>query len=242
MKPRIFFAIAAIYTLALASCSPDDEPQLPGIPINGVRWAPMNVAAPGRFAAVATDPGMFYQWGRRTGWSFADPLVSSPAGNAWNSTEMAGEVWDTAADPCPEGWRLPTQQDFRKLLDTDMVRRKWSDDGSGGGVSIPGWNTRATEQETDPQGIVFTDGTTGERVFFPAAGMRYREGGAKMNDKTDGFYWSTWEGDGQPEGNEDWPGEAAFFLWFFKDLATSPPSFMYGPARPEGYSVRCVLK
>ena len=124
MKKYVFLAAAAVSALLLASCSQDEPEDLPGILINGVRWAPTNVAAPGVFATSVFDAGLHYQWGRRTGWlgsSDDTPPVSSPAGETWNSIPEAGVQWEAAADPCPEGWRLPTQKDFEKLLDYGKV-------------------------------------------------------------------------------------------------------------------------
>jgi len=82
----------------------------PGVSINGVIWAKCNVDAFGTFAAAPESYGMFYQWNRRTGWSSTDPLTSSPAGAVWNSSIPTGDVWTAANDPCPTGWRVPTEE------------------------------------------------------------------------------------------------------------------------------------
>jgi len=44
----------------------------------------LTVAAPGSFATNPEDPGMFYQWNRKTGW----PATGSVTG--WNNTTPVG--------------------------------------------------------------------------------------------------------------------------------------------------------
>jgi uncharacterized protein (TIGR02145 family) len=265
---RYIFPVAVAYTLFFASCSQNETEDLPGILINGVRWAPTNVAAPGAFATSALEDGMFYQWGRRTGWWNAVdslPPVSSPAGEVWNDTPAAGDRWATSADPCPEGWRLPTQKDFEKLLDSEKVSfRGTADDlGDGGGGGIPDWNSRAdmklsreTRSMGDPfdrdglkrrdeysaaaQGIVFTDRRSGEQLFLPVAGMRYRDAGRLQNRDTDGFYWFLWEG-GDIPNNLNIETDGCYF-WFCVETVNDPPKTLAYTARAEGFSVRCVLK
>ena len=87
-----------------------------GVLINGITWATRNVDAPGTFAEKPESLGMLYQWNRRIGWSATDPITSSPSGNTWNNTAATGISWTTANDPCPAGWRLPTKEDFEKLV------------------------------------------------------------------------------------------------------------------------------
>lgn len=268
MKSRFFLTATAICALALVSCSSGKplEAEPSGILINGVRWAGANVAEPGRFAASFADSGMFYQWGRRTGWNSTDlpALVSSPEGQIWSDAEVSGDSWPAAATPCPEGWRLPTQSDFFKLLDPDKVSYRWSGEEPGGGIDIPGWgtgsravggavllfrgysDTRAEDGNEDcsgVEGMIFTDRSTGRQLFLPAAGVRYRDDGRLMNVGTDGFYWSLWEGSEFPDGVN--PDTGAFFFEFFRDSEDLPPGYFYSPVndtRLEGYSVRCVLK
>jgi hypothetical protein len=272
MKNR-HLAAAIVAAVLLAACSQDETEDLPGILINGVRWAPTNVAAPGIFATSTLDDGMFYQWGRRTGgWNAVDslPPVSSPAGDMWESTPLSGERWESVADPCPEGWRLPTQNDFYKLLDAEKVSYRGTadkpDDGGGGG--IPGWNSRAGAERdvvilssdgdrdafdrdglkrrgnpANHGGVIFTDRLSGEQLFFPAAGMRYRDEGELMNADTDGFYWMLWEGT-LDDDDTDLSVGVVFFKVFI-DTAIQSPDVYYSPdygTRLEGYSVRCVLK
>jgi hypothetical protein len=270
MKKYIFPAVAVLVSvLLLVSCSQNEREDLPGILINGVRWAPANIAAPGEFAASATDPGMLYQWGRRTGWSSAGddlPPVSSPAGTAWNSTPATGDQWEAAADPCPEGWRLPTYEDFKKLLDTEKVSYLGSADDPDG-IGVPPWGgsravaedgtvlshaegidqldrdglkRRAGDDFSGAEGIIFTDRLSGEKLLFPAAGKRSYDAGGLRNPGTDGFYWFLWDGGNMPDGFDI--ETVGCFFWFFVETHETPPRLSALPVRAEGFSVRCVLK
>jgi len=91
--------------------------------INGLRWATRNVDAPGKFAAHPEDAGMFYQWNRKVGWSATDPITSSDGNNTWNMYPAAGNTWEKTNDPCPPGWRVPTQSELGSLAN---VGSRWT--------------------------------------------------------------------------------------------------------------------
>jgi len=70
-------------------------------------------------------------------------------------------TWKESQNVCPTGWRLPTEEDLKKLIDS--------------GTSI--WTG---------DGIYFGSGDN--RVFFPAAGSR---DGAFYDVSSCGYYWSS---------------------------------------------------
>ena len=119
-----------------------------GVVINGVRWATRNVAEPGRFAINPEDPGMFYQWNRKTAWSATAAYIPN-----WNTSYPAGDIWEEANDPSPAGWHVPTVNDFQKLLDRSKVDDEWC-------------------TENGINGRRFTDKESGKSIFLPAAGRR----------------------------------------------------------------------
>lgn len=139
-----------------------------GVTINSVKWATRNVNAPGHFTAALGDPGMFYQWNSAIGWSATGAPVDSNGGTAWNSAWNGNGTmltWESANNPCPAGWRLPTQDEFTSLV-------------NAGGT----WTT------TPAEGLVFGSGTT---VFFPAAGYRDPgSSGALSGLNFNGDYWA----------------------------------------------------
>ena len=138
-----------------------------GVVINGVRWATRNVDAPGTFAYHPENPGMFYQWNRKIGWRATRNV------RGWDSSMPTGDTWTRANDPCPAGWRVPTQAEIQSL---DNTYFQWTNvnDISGG------W---------------FTDKNSGNNIFLPAAGWRNRSG-TLGNAGTLGYYWSNTSVDG----------------------------------------------
>jgi uncharacterized protein (TIGR02145 family) len=154
--------------------STEDE----GVVINGVKWATRNVDKPGTFAASPESAGMFYQWNRKMGWSNSEPLTDSDGGTSWNLEDTEGKKWAKANDPSPAGWRVPSEKELNKLLDTDKVTEEWTTLNS-------------------LKGSKFTDKKTGASLFLPAAGFIYnvRQGAYNQSCYHDkfgsyGIYWS----------------------------------------------------
>ena len=154
--------------------------------INGIHWAKCNIDKPGTFAAAPEESGMFYQWNNNVGWSATNPIVNSNGGKKWdhnrNSSTKDGYMitsWATNNDPSPKGWRLPSAEEFRTLLDTEKVSNEWT-------------------IQNGVNGRKFTDKKTGQSIFFPAAGNRYdasvefEEDNENLYDVgASGNYWSS---------------------------------------------------
>ena len=156
--------ISGIDWITFSNFSVPNTPE--GVLINGVVWATCNVDMPGNFASQPNEAGMFYQWNRNIGWSSADPMVNSNGGTVWNSSVPTGNSWETANNPCPTGWRLPTMAEQQSLVNSDSF---W---GKLDGVS----------------GRFF--GTGEQKVFFPAAGYRSGYYGDLSYVNYYGYYWS----------------------------------------------------
>jgi uncharacterized protein (TIGR02145 family) len=142
-----------------------------GVLINGVHWATTNVAAPGTFTANPWDFGMYYQWGTNVGWSATDPLTSSNGDTMWVDYTSTDEVWTSANDPCPDGWRVPSKEDFEALADKSRVSHKWT-------------------RQSSCDGVLFVDVATEKSIFLPASGRRRNSYGAIRDVGSFGFYWS----------------------------------------------------
>ncbi|GHT25423.1 hypothetical protein FACS189430_12000 [Bacteroidia bacterium] len=174
----------------------------PGVVINGVRWATRNIATPGYFASSPNDVGLFYQWNRKKAWAATGNV------SGWDDTNAEGDSWATANDPSPEGWRVPTRAELNKLLESDKVSSVWT---TQNGVN----------------GRLFTDITSGNTLFLPAAGYRDTSDGTLYNAGTFGFYWSSTAS-----------GTAfAYSLFFSSDYAD-----WYDGLRRYGFSVRSVAE
>jgi len=135
----------------------------PGVVINGIRWATRNVDAPGTFAARPESLGKLYQWNRRIAWS-----VRGTA-SGWDSSIPSGEKWTQANDPCPIGWRVPTEREMQKLLDAGS--NKTIMNGIGG----------------------FSFGSSSNQIFLPAAGYRSSDNGELGSITFGGYYWGNVE-------------------------------------------------
>ncbi|GHT16990.1 hypothetical protein AGMMS4956_20260 [Bacteroidia bacterium] len=136
-----------------------------GVEINGVVWAKRNVDDFGTFAATPEAPGKFYQWNRIAAWD------ATGAVTGWDATTPEGNNWAEENDPSPEGWRVPTEAELNKLLDSEKVSQEW--------VTTPAI------------GRLFTDIASGNTLFLPAAG--YRSGTSSLLNHADtyGYYWSS---------------------------------------------------
>ena len=175
-----------------------------GVVINGVKWATCNVDKPGTFAAKPEDPGMFYQWNRKKGW----PATGEVTG--WDSSGAAGNTWAKANDPSPAGWRVPTEDEFKKLIDEDKVKNEWT--------SVNGVNGRR-----------FTDKVSGNSIFLPAVSVRSYQDGTLDHYAVSqhGGYWSSTQ-----HNSYDYE---AYSLRFGVGNA-----FWGGTGRNQGISVRSV--
>jgi uncharacterized protein (TIGR02145 family) len=149
-----------------------------GVLINGIRWATRNVDAPGTFAASPEDAGMFYQWNRKKGWNATDEEVEG-----WDSSTPTGDTWEEENDPCPEGWRVPTQEELQRLVDAGST---WT--------TVNGINGRLF-------------GIASNQIFLPTVGMRHSNVSTLTNVGMNGVYrsntqngsegaWYLWFGSG----------------------------------------------
>jgi len=144
-----------------------------GVVINGVRWATRNVDLPGTFAAKPEDTGMFYQYNRNVAWAATGDV------DDWDTTKLdwdeslsgyENQRWRKTSDPSPAGWRVPEFGEIQTLLDVDKVDSE-----------------RATVNGIN--GFKFTDISTGNSMFLPAAGFRFYLG-ILDHEGALGYYWS----------------------------------------------------
>jgi uncharacterized protein (TIGR02145 family) len=154
--------VLAICTIAIEMYPLPIVPE--GVLINGIRWASSNVDKPGTFAKKPEDFGMYYQWGRQKGWDITGNEIE------WDSSVSTNTVWEKANDPCPTGWRIPTQYELRSL---NEVGSTWE--------TINGINGRLF-------------GTAPNEVFLPTAGIRFSQ---QVHNPpidavgTNGMYWGS---------------------------------------------------
>ena len=132
-----------------------------GVVIDGIRWATRNVGAPGTFAATPESPGMFFQWNNARAWAPTGTVTG------WSNTFSTATAWAPANDPCPRGWRIPTQAEFNSLR---LSGTEWTN-------------------QNGVYGRLF--GTAPNQIFIPAAGWRYNIDGSLQSANAVGDYWTS---------------------------------------------------
>jgi|GEM_PF-1342157 len=201
-------------TISEVVFTPEIEAECPcannpgGVAINGVCWATRNLATHGTFVQNPEDFGGLFQWGRR---GDGHERRNSPTTTTLSTSDVPGHgnfiifswennwsldwrspsddnLWGnpkTANDPCPQGWRVPTDAELLMLTNTTNVSSQWT--------TVNGVNGRT-----------FTDRNTGNNIFLPAAGWRNSTGTLDSVGTNNGNYWSS-----TPAA-----GTTARFLWF----------------------------
>ena len=205
-----FLGVALLATAFFTACKPD-EPKGGGDDngttttetgvINGVKWATRNVGASGSFVSAPENYGGLYQWNRKDTANF---LLNE---DYYASAYPTATSWLATNNPCPTGWRVPTQAELQSLLDTDKVTSEWT-------------------TENGINGRRFTDKTTNNSIFLPAAGSRGSFDGALDSVGEGGSYWSSTE-----NGSLD-----AY------SLLLSGNADLYYVNKAYGQSVRCVAE
>jgi len=191
----LLFITFAVSTAQAQNTATTDQ----GVVINGITWATRNVDAPGTFAKTPESAGMFYQWNRKIGWNVTDKKVSG-----WDKSIPQGVEWEKVNDPCPWGWRVPTLFEINSLVEIS------------GDIGLIITN--------DITVVEFTDTPTGNVLYLPIAGFRYRSDGGLLLGGT-GYYWSS----------SQYDSKFAYCLFFGKRR-----SVIFHQSRAEGQLVRCV--
>ncbi|MEN5133290.1 FISUMP domain-containing protein [Elizabethkingia anophelis] len=180
------------------------------------------------FSPEAGNHGLKVQWGRNitgtngvyyysqasdqansgtiAGWS-----QTNAANGAWNSGTETNPVKNTANDPCPSGYRVPTRTEWQAVIDNNSIER----------TDTALWTNSPTNYSsalyiTNPQGV--------STLMLPAAGYRHNADGALLFRGNYGFYWSS--------------GEATSLAYalYFHSSSVSVSDYN----RAYGFSVRCI--
>ncbi|MDE6483725.1 MAG: hypothetical protein K2L01_08250, partial [Rikenellaceae bacterium] len=149
------------------------------VTIGGVTWSSFNVDTPGKLAASVPSAllgtrqdsrGKFYQWNRKVAWSTNGDV------SGWNATTPSGNTWETANNPCPEGFIVPSNTQWTALISacnaTYYMGGTWS--------------------ATNYGYLTLTDKTnSANKLEFPAVGYLNHPSGALADAGICGPYWAS---------------------------------------------------
>ena len=149
-----------------------------GLP-SGVLWAETNIGA-----ETAADDGNYYAWGEATtkssySWSTYKYGTSESDITKYNSTD--GKTFlEIADDAACVNWgnscRMPTQEDFSELTNSNNCTWTWTSMENSSGSSVNGYKV--------------TSKKNGNSIFLPASGCRYKDNNP-TNYGSRGYYWSS---------------------------------------------------
>jgi len=187
--------LGIVYGQEVSFTSENEEvPSYPGTAFNAVKieglwWAPVNAGY-----SSSIKYGLLYQWNRKYGQDYLNTgVINGPvdlhegnqeinaenffaASNDWCSTQENIWVMTEEYNPCPDGWRVPTNSETNLLLGKGS---SWVNSNSGGLDGLPG---RWVGDDARGQKV--------NSVFFPAAGYREYNTGVRNGRNTYGAYWS----------------------------------------------------
>lgn len=221
----------AVVKVALGTLTREVLVQHCGTKIGNTVWANSNVDDPDTFAPNCEGRGKLYQYNTKNAFpsysldDHGDETTVVP-GFEMGPFDTHSETWAEENDPCPDGWRVPTQDEFKSLLAIDVAATPyfyfdyWKTQGMSVAGVFVGLDREVLKECT-------RDNMQGA-IFIPQAGMINRDTGLQ-NDWWDAALWTstnvgqTWDMWGLwMNGNQDYG-----FAWW---------------GSRTGASVRCVLK
>ena len=132
----------------------------------------------GKFIYSTSD--LKYNWLQINGDGSSNPENEGMDKDAWyqqlwnaNEGKDNSDIVKTATDPCPKGWRVPTQAE-------------WIAIGAGQEAAQSGTTWDATNLC-----LIVPGKESGKNLFLPATGYRYHVTGASRFQGAQGYYWSS---------------------------------------------------
>ncbi len=124
-----------------------------------------------------------------------DNWLSSQIDDLWYNNTSGASTTKTEYDPCPAGWRVPTNAELVSLVSGLNAGEYNYVSTTGQWKGESDWDTADSEDlHYGLPGFWFygnTTETTGNKVFFPAAGYRYYNDGSALVRGNYGYYWSS---------------------------------------------------
>ncbi|WP_407478021.1 FISUMP domain-containing protein [Elizabethkingia anophelis] len=197
----------------------------------------LGVTATDPFAVVKENHGAKYQWGYKPTnpnlsdnryYTQADDQNNSGTITGWNTTIVANGSWNTgteaipaknaANDPCPTGYRVPTNTEWLGVVNT--ARNFKEDYGTNWTASPTNFGSVLRIHDTNAAGAII--------LQLPATGGRNYTDGNLLNRGSFGYYWSSTE----------FGASNAYAMYFGLGSITVGNNF----SRPSGAPVRCIAE
>ncbi len=124
--------------------------------------------------------GNYYQWGKST--AVATASTASTAISGWSTTAASNGSWadgtKTATDPCPTGYRVPTNAQWTAVIANNTVSRTgtWANNATNYGVAIH-----------------FGPNASTKTLTLTVSGLRNSSSGLLTGRSLSGNYWSSTE-------------------------------------------------
>ena len=181
-----------------------------GLVVGSLCWADRNVDDYQTFAVRPDMYTNFFQWNRPMAW----PATGGVSG--WPGADQS-PTWIT--DPCPAGWRLPTQAEFQELHSGSVpVGGTWRGANISGNAVAGRFFGPSSASCTLPNNM-------DNCIFLPAVGYRNYSDGALIAQGSYGRYW----------GGTQYSAIYGYLLGF--DSTSSNPNYN---DKALGFSIRCV--
>lgn len=145
-----------------------------------IEWSQFNVAEHKTFASSSNDFGRLYVWDMGF---ISYPNTGDVSNQGWPSSNSSSQVWNANWDPCPNGWRIPTGDEFTELLINNPSWRVYRGTESGN----PNFGVWIGPTQNQVDNATFSN--PGNTLFFPLSGQRTSPT-ISSNVNVEGTYWA----------------------------------------------------